>query len=83
MESFIKGNVAEVARQYNIHANLLSLWRKQFMEKGQLVFQPETADAEKHLKKKIERMENLIGKKEIEINILKRYLDFYAPQDGS
>ena len=34
-------------------------------------------------KKKVMELENIIGKKEIEINILKKYLDFYAPLDGA
>lgn len=82
LESFVKGNVAEVARRYEVNANQLSCWRKQFMDKGFLVFQSGKADREKQLEKKMNQLENLIGKKEIEINLLKKYLDFYAPQDG-
>jgi len=83
LESFIKGNVGQVARRFNIGANQLSTWRRQFQEKGHLVFKTGKANREKQLEGKINNLENLIGKKEIEINLLKKYLDFYAPLDGA
>jgi len=82
LESFTKSNVSEVARKYEVNASQLSRWRSQFAEKGSLVFQSGKVDREKHLEKKINQLENLIGKKEIEINVLKKYLDFYSPPDG-
>lgn len=82
LESFIKGNVAEVARQYGVHANQLSLWRKEFSENGYLAFEKDPSKVEKAARNKIEKLENLIGKKEVEISLLKNYLDFYAPLDG-
>jgi len=82
LESFIKGNVVEVAHKYGINPNQLSSWRKQFLERGQVVFQKEKASREKQLERRIESLENLIGKKEVEINLLKKYLDFYVPRDG-
>jgi transposase-like protein len=83
LESYLKGNVTEVARLYHVHPNQLSLWRNIFKENGYLVFNKDENGKEDKLKKKIESLENLIGKKEIEINLLKKYLDFYAPNDGS
>lgn len=83
LESFIKGNVAQIARKYEVNPNQLSTWRKQLMDKGSLVFVSDKANREKQLEKKMNQLENLIGRKEIEINLLKKYLDFYAPQDGS
>jgi len=82
LESFIKGNVSEIARRYEVNANQLSTWRRKFLSAGPMAFQAEKVNREKQLEKKLESLENLIGKKEIEINILKKYLDFYAPQDG-
>ena len=83
LESFVKGNVAEVARRFEVNANQLSTWRRQLMDKGSLVFQSGKVNQEKQLEKKLYQLENLIGKKEIEINLLRKYLDFYAPPDGS
>lgn len=83
LDSFIKDNVSEVARRYQINANQLSTWRKLFLDNGELVFKTGTDDRVAKLEKKIESLETLIGKKEVEINLLKKYLDFYAPLDGS
>ncbi len=82
LESFIKDNVAEVSRQYGINANQLSLWRKHFISQGHHAFQSESSKEEMKYRKKIEQLENMIGKKEVEISILKNYLDFYVPLDG-
>jgi transposase len=83
LESFIKGNVSQVARQYNIHPNLISNWRALFNKKGEMLFEEKNIDVESKYKKKITDLENLIGKKEVELNLLKGYLDFYAPLDGN
>ena len=83
LDSFVKNSVSGVARRYEVAANQLSTWRKQFLDKGAVVFETKKADREKQLEKKLDQLENLIGKKEIEINLLKKYLDFYAPQDGN
>lgn len=83
LESFIKGDVSEVARQYGIHPNQLSLWRKEFTVNGHLAFEKDPSKVEKAYKTRIEKLENLIGKKEVEISLLKNYLDFYAPLDGN
>ena len=82
LESFIKDNVTEVARQYGINPNQLSLWRKQFVDQGHRAFEGNgSKETDKH-RKKVEQLENLIGKKEVEISLLKNYLDFYVPLDG-
>ena len=79
MESFVKGSVAEVARKYGLNPNRLSSWRTKFSKAGHLVFERDSEEAEKKYRKEIEKLENLIGKKEVEINLLKSYLDFYVP----
>lgn len=83
IESLIKGNVTRVARQYDIHPNLVSNWRTLFNKQGNTIFDGKNIDVESKYKKKISELENLIGKKEVEINLLKNYLDFYVPLDGN
>ena len=82
MESMLKGNVAEIARRYNIHPNKLSTWRMEFNKNGHIIFEQGKDRVAEQMSKKVKELENLIGKKEIEINLLKGYLDFYAPLDG-
>lgn len=81
LESFIEQNVAEVARKYDLNSNQLSNWRKQFLDRGHLIFQIDKTNREKRLENKITSLENLIGKKEIELSLLKNFLDYYAPKD--
>ncbi len=82
LESIQKGNVAEVARRYGVNPNQLSLWRKQFFETGSKIFEESPGKAVEKYRKKIEQLEVLIGKKEVEISVLKNFLDFYVPPDG-
>lgn len=82
LDSFVKGKVSQVARHYEVNTNQLSTWRRQFLDQGEQLFRSGKTNQEDKLKKKLESLENLIGKKEIEISLLKKYLDFYAPPDG-
>jgi transposase len=82
MESFRSSSVTQVARQYGLGANQLSNWRRLFTDKGPKLFAGVRADRESQLTKKIGELEKLIGKKEIEINLLKNFLDFYEPRSG-
>ena len=82
LDTYIKGSVSEVARHHELNANQISSWRRTLLEKGHLAFQTEVSEREKKLEKRVEQLENLLGKKELEIALLKKYLDFYAPQSG-
>jgi transposase-like protein len=82
LESFVKDDVAGVARKHGIHPNQLSLWRKDFKNNGALVFENGNGKQENRLQKKVAQLEQLIGRKEVEINLLKGYVNFYAPPDG-
>jgi len=83
LDSMIKDSVSEVARHYSVNPNQVSNWRKIFLDNGFMAFERNQSDMEKKYTKKIEQLENLIGKKEVEINLVKKYLDFYAPLSGS
>jgi transposase len=82
LETIQKDNVAEVALKYGINANQLSTWRKRFLDDGYEVFESTKDQEEQRLEKKFAKMEQLLGKKEVELSLLKNYLDFYAPPDG-
>lgn len=70
----IQGRVSqiELSRQYNINQNLITRWRKELLEKGYQIFENGKSSAEPG--RKVEELENLIGKKEIEIQLLKKFL---------
>jgi len=62
----------EVARNYGINPNLVTKWRKEFLEKGYLLFEQKAPEQESQ--RKIENLQRIIGKKEVEIDLLKKYL---------
>ncbi len=68
---FTSNNVAETARKYGIHANQLSTWRSYFLEQGPSIFQTDVTKREQELEKQIATLEQLLGKKELEIQLVK------------
>jgi len=72
MLEVLKGKpVGEVARLYGFHPTLFPRWRKIFEEKGPTIFEEGKTDG---YQKKIDELTRLLGKKEIEIELLKKYL---------
>lgn len=64
---------SEIARYYDVHPVTLSNWRKTFKENGPQVFGGDKELREKQ--KEVDRMEKLLGQKEVEIAMLKNFLD--------
>ena len=71
----IKGKVsqAELSRQYETDPKLVSKWKNDLIERGHQVFESKKDNSQKQ----IEQLENVIGKKEIEIQLLKKFLSHY------
>lgn len=65
-------NDAETARKYEVHPVTLSNWKRQFMSRGPQIFSTKTG--ERALEKKIERLERLLGRKEVELALAKNFL---------
>jgi len=72
------GNISEIARKYALNANLLYLWRDQLIERGPQVFETAPDQIVNELKTKVVRLEQLLGKKEVELCLLKNFSDFYS-----
>jgi len=79
----LKGNVADIARKYDLNANLLYLWRDQLIERGPQVFETTPDQIVGELKTKVARLEQMLGKKEVELNLLKNFSDFYSSRNTS
>ena len=68
----IKGkSVGEVARLYGFHPTIFPSWKRRFEEKGPSIFEEGKTD---EYQRKIDDLTRLLGKKEIEIELLKKYL---------
>ncbi len=81
LEAIKTNNIAEIARKYNLNPNLLYLWRDQLIERGATVFETAPDGEVKELKSKVGRLEQMIGKKEVELNLLKNFSDFYSSRN--
>jgi len=62
----------QIAKAYGIHPNSVGLWRKIFLERGPEIFESDGSSSE--LDRRIEELERLLGKKEVEIALLKNFL---------
>ena len=65
-------SAAQVAKAYGVHPNTVNAWKKAFEEKGPEIFAQDNLVA-KH-ERQIADLERLIGRKEIEIALLKNFL---------
>ena len=65
-------SVGQVAKIYGIHLNSVVGWKQNFLEKGHEIFARDgtIAEYEQHMAK----LEQLLGKKEVEIALLKNFL---------
>ena len=62
----------QIAKAYQVHPNSLSQWKQQFMDKGSEIFSRNTSA--RHFERRIADLEQLIGKKEVELALLKNFL---------
>ena len=62
----------QIAKQYGIHPNSVGLWKKQFLERGAELFAHD--DSVQEYERRLADLEQLLGKKEVEIALLKNFL---------
>jgi transposase-like protein len=62
----------QIAKAYQVHPNSLSQWKQQFLEKGSEIFSRDTSAT--RFERRIADLEQLIGKKEVELALLKNFL---------
>jgi len=63
---------AQVAKAYGVHPNTINAWKQTLLEKGPEIFAQDSTVAE--YERRIGELERLIGKKEVEIALLKNFL---------
>lgn len=82
IESIKLDSLSQVARQYGFGVNLLSKWRSDFFKSGPVVFEVKPDQELVSLQKKLEKLEQIIGKKEVELSLIKNFSDFYQSRNG-
>ena len=63
---------AQIAKAYGVHANSVGIWKQQFLERGSLLFEDRSRGGESE--RRVAELEQLLGKKEVEIALLKNFL---------
>jgi transposase-like protein len=78
VEEIIKNeNITATSRKYSVNYGLLVKWKKQFLERGKEIFETNNDKEKQELERQIIKLEQIIGKKEVELNLLKNFSDFY------
>ena len=62
----------QIAKAYGVHANSVGIWKHWFLERGAAMF--ERSETVRDEGKRIAELEQLLGKKEVEIALLKNFL---------
>lgn len=75
------GNTTQVAREFGITPGLAHRWTQQLIESGEQVFLSTPDKEVAQLKRHISKLEQLLGKKEVEIGLIKNFADFYQSLD--
>ncbi len=65
-------SAGQIAKAYHVHPISIGLWKKTFLERGAEIFARETTLGE--YERRIAELEQLLGKKEVEIALLKNFL---------
>lgn len=81
IEAIKKDNLSEVSRKYDLSVNLISNWKDRLIEQGAKIFETSPDQENRELKTKIAKLEQMLGKKEVELNLLKNFSDFYESQN--
>lgn len=82
VETIKINNLSEISRKYGVGVNVLSKWRTDLLERGYRIFEISPDQELGGLKKQIAKLEQMVGKKEVELNLLKNFSDFYGSQSS-
>lgn len=65
-------SIGQLAKSYDVHPNSILKWKKELLEKGPQLFAQDNSAAE--FEERIAQLEQLLGKKEVELALLKNFL---------
>lgn len=81
IEAIKRNNLSEVSRKYDVSVNLISNWKDRLLEQGAKIFETSPDQERNELKIKIAKLEQMLGRKEVELNLLKNFSDFYESRN--
>ncbi|MBU4348436.1 hypothetical protein KJ671_03000 [Patescibacteria group bacterium] len=81
IEAVKTNNYSEISRKYDVSVNLISNWKDRLFKQGAGIFETSPDQERNELKIKIAKLEQMLGKKEVELNLLKNFSDFYESRN--
>ncbi len=81
LEAVKSDNLSVISRKYNVSVNVVSNWKDKLIEQGSHIYETTPDQENKELKVKVARLEQMLGKKEVELSLIKNFSDFYASRD--
>lgn len=81
IEAVKTDNLSEISRKYGVSVNVLSGWRSELIKRGNQIFTTSPDKEKNQFRAKIAKLEQMLGKKEVELNVLKNFSDFYESQN--
>jgi transposase-like protein len=82
IEVIKQDSTVEVSRKRNVSSKLLSKWKMQFLESGHKIFEAIPDKENGILKNQIIKLEQLLGKKEVELSFMQNFLSNLDSQHG-
>jgi len=78
LEGISQQDISGTSRRYGVSYNLLLKWRGELEKSGHVIYEKAQDKEQERLEKKIEKLERVVGQKEVELSLLKNFSDFYA-----
>jgi transposase len=82
MKAIQSKQMAEVARVYGVNTGQVSKWVSYLKAQGASIFSTHPDREKAQLLGKVSKLEQLVGKKEVELSLMKNFLDFPDSPSG-
>jgi transposase-like protein len=82
IEVIRQDGTVEVSRKRNVSSKLLSKWKMQLLESGHKIFETVPDKENSILKNQIIKLEQLLGKKEVELSFMQNFLSNLDSRHG-
>ena len=69
-----QSTMAELAQKFKVHPNQISQWKREFLDKSEIVFEKEFKSKKTDAEEREEQLLKIIGQQKVELDFLKKAL---------